>query len=301
MRIRSLGYVRIESTDPQQWLEFGTEVLGMMQSPNMPQDGDAVYLKMDNRPFRFAIHKGEKNRLSVSGWELVDKADFEGAKKELEAAGVSYESGSAEGAKERKVQEFISLQDPSGNNLELYWGASLDYAKFVSPQGLDGFQTGFNGDMGLGHVVLPCPNREEAFDFYHNLLGVGETDYMSFPLSPNPEDPETGMHFMHVDNPRHHSLALFGAEMGDTGCIHIMVEVNNVDEVGYCLDRVKQKEIMITSSMGRHTNDRMLSFYMMTPAGFALEFGCDGLQMDWDDYTPTVSDLPSIWGHQFVG
>ena len=75
MRIRSLGYARIESTDPQQWLEFGTEVLGMMQSPSMPQDGDTVYLKMDNRPFRFAVFKGEKNRLSVSGWELVDRAD----------------------------------------------------------------------------------------------------------------------------------------------------------------------------------------------------------------------------------
>jgi 3,4-dihydroxy-9,10-secoandrosta-1,3,5(10)-triene-9,17-dione 4,5-dioxygenase len=38
---------------------------------------------------------------------------------------------------------------------------------------------------------------------------------------------------------------------------------------------------------------------MMTPGGFAMEFGCDGLQMDWTDYTPTRSTLPSIWGHKF--
>jgi 3,4-dihydroxy-9,10-secoandrosta-1,3,5(10)-triene-9,17-dione 4,5-dioxygenase len=38
---------------------------------------------------------------------------------------------------------------------------------------------------------------------------------------------------------------------------------------------------------------------MATPGGFALEFGCEGLQMDWEGYTPTVSTLPSLWGHKF--
>lgn len=33
MDIRSLGYVFIEATDPQKWLEFGTEVVGLMPSP----------------------------------------------------------------------------------------------------------------------------------------------------------------------------------------------------------------------------------------------------------------------------
>jgi 3,4-dihydroxy-9,10-secoandrosta-1,3,5(10)-triene-9,17-dione 4,5-dioxygenase len=55
----------------------------------------------------------------------------------------------------------------------------------------------------------------------------------------------------------------------------------------------------VVSTLGRHTNDRMLSFYMATPGGFALEFGCEGLQMDWGGYTPTVSTLPSLWGHKF--
>ena len=31
----------------------------------------------------------------------------------------------------------------------------------------------------------------------------------------------------------------------------------------------------------------------------AMEFGCEGLKMDWDNYTPTKSALPSIWGHKF--
>lgn len=299
MDVRSLGYVVIESTDPEKWREFGTEVVGLMEAPGMPDDG-SIYLKMDARPFRFAITKGESDRLVLCGWELMDEADFEGAKSALKDAGISFDEGSEADAQARKVRGLITVKDPAGNTLELYWGADLDYAKFVSPLGIAEFETGFNGDMGFGHCVLPAPNLEETHAFYKGVLGFGDTDYMHFKFSDDPADPGMGLNFMHVNNPRHHSLALYQAPM-PSGCVHLMVEVANIDEVGYCMDRVNEREIPIISSLGRHTNDRMLSFYMATPGGFALEFGCDGLQMDWSDYTPTVSTLPSFWGHKFAG
>jgi 3,4-dihydroxy-9,10-secoandrosta-1,3,5(10)-triene-9,17-dione 4,5-dioxygenase len=296
VNVRSLGYVRIESTDPAKWLEFGTEVLGLMAAP--VSDDDTVYLKMDARPFRFAIFPGAADRLDLCGWELLDAADLEDAKTRLRAAGVEFEQGSSADCASRRVADLIRLRDPAGNLLELYHGADLDYAKFVSPVGIAEFETGFNGDMGFGHAVLPAPNLEETHSFYRDLLGFGDTDYMHFHFSDDPADPGQGLNFMHVQNPRHHSLALYQADM-PSGCVHLMVEVKNVDEVGYCLDRVLQRDIPVTSTLGRHTNDRMLSFYMATPGGFAMEFGCDGLKMDWSGYTPTRSSLPSIWGHKF--
>lgn len=298
MNVRSLGYVLIESTDPQKWLEYGTQVLGLMRAPGMPDDGN-VYLKMDERPFRFAICPGDADRLALCGWELIDEEDFESAKQSLQQAGISFEQGSAQEIAMRRVRDLIRLQDPAGNTLELYHGADLDYAKFISPTGIAEFETGFNGDMGFGHAVLPAPNLGETHSFYRNVLGFGDTDYMHFKFSDDPDDPGLGLNFMHVDNPRHHSLALYQGE-SPVGCIHLMVEVTDVDEVGYCLDRVLQREIPVTSTLGRHTNDRMLSFYMLTPGGFPMEFGCEGLQMDWTDYTPTKSALPSIWGHKFA-
>lgn len=299
MRIKSLGYLYIESTDVAKWREYGTQVLGMMLAPNMPDDGN-VYLKMDERPFRFAILPGTRDRLAFAGWELAGADEFDDALDELEGAGVAYELLSPEAAKARRVRAVARLQDPGGATLELYHGAALDYAKFVSPVGIARFETGFNGDMGLGHVVLPVKNLEETWRFYREVLGFGITDYMHFHFNPDPKDPGQGLHFLHVDNPRHHSLALY-EEPGEnpSGCVHAMVEVASVDEVGYCLDRVNAAGIPVVSSLGRHTNDRMLSFYMLTPGGFALEFGCEGLKMDWANYTPTVSALPSIWGHKF--
>lgn len=295
MNVRSLGYVRIESTDPSQWASFGTEVLGMMLAS--APDGH-VYLKMDARPFRFAIIPGDADRLQLCGWELASSEDFIAACAELDAAGVSYSHGSDDECAERQVQALVRLADPAGNTLELYHGGALEYDKFVSPAGVAGFETGFNGDMGFGHAVLPAPNLVETHAFYRDVLGFGDTDYMHFHFSEDPADPGQGLNFMHVQNPRHHSLALYQAEM-PSGCVHLMVEVPTIDEVGYCLDRVLARDIPVTSTLGRHTNDRMLSFYMATPGGFALEYGCDGLQMDWEGYTPTISTRPSLWGHEF--
>ncbi|WP_101757421.1 VOC family protein [Oceanicoccus sp. KOV_DT_Chl] len=298
MDVRSLGYVVIDAADPQQWLSYGTEVLGLMVAPGMPDDGN-VYLKMDARPFRFAINKAETDRLAICGWELSSQADFEQTKQHLQTAGVAFEQADQELAQLRRVRDLIRLQDPSGNTLELYWGADLDYAKFVSPLGIAGFETGFNGDMGFGHAVLPCGKLKETHAFYRDLLGFGDTDYMHFKFTDDANDPGQGLHFMHVNNPRHHSLALYEDANNPLGCVHLMLEVLDVDEVGYCLDRVQAKDVPIISSLGRHTNDRMLSFYMATPTGFALEFGTGGLQMNWEGYTPTVSTLPSLWGHKF--
>lgn len=291
MSVRSLGYVRIESADPQKWLQFGTQVLGLMHATTMPDDG-SVYLRMDARPFRFAIFPGSSDRLACTGWELQDEADLEAVKQRLLKAGKPVAEGSREECESRRVAGLVRTQDPSGNTLELYYGADLDYAKFVSPLGIAEFETGFNGNMGLGHAVLPAPDLAQTHAFYREVLGFGDTDYMHFHFSEDPADPGQGLHFMHADNPRHHSLALYQAEM-PSGCVHLMVEVKSIDEVGYCLDRVLQHEVAVTSTLGRHTNDRMLSFYMMTPGGFAMEFGCEGLQMDWSDYTPTLPACPA--------
>ena len=130
-------------------------------------------------------------------------------------------------------------------------------------------------------------------------LGFGDSDYMNFPMGPAPDAPEVKLHFMHCDNPRHHTVALYESPIPPSGLIHTMVEVNNVDEVGHGLDRAMQNNVHISSSLGRHSNDMMVSFYMQTPSGFDLEFGYDGWQVDWETFTKQESKIPSFWGHAF--
>ena len=43
----------------------------------------------------------------------------------------------------------------------------------------------------------------------------------------------------------------------------------------------------------------MCSFYVLAPGGIAVEYGYDGLLVDWDNYTPTVSTEGDHWGHEY--
>src|SRR5262250_864669 len=102
-RIRSLGYLRIESTDPQAWREFGTRQLGMTEGRG-PEPG-AVYLRMDDFPARLVIVPGEADRLEASGWEVAGSAALDGVRRALDEAGVAVKAGTDAELAGRRVAE----------------------------------------------------------------------------------------------------------------------------------------------------------------------------------------------------
>jgi 3,4-dihydroxy-9,10-secoandrosta-1,3,5(10)-triene-9,17-dione 4,5-dioxygenase len=292
MTVRTLGYVVVESTDVGAWRKFALELLGLMEGPQ-GADGSVLF-RIDERPFRIAVVPGQRNRFISSGWELRDAQEFEGALATLRSGNVEVRMGSKAEAENRAVRALAFCADPCGNQLELFYGRTYDYAPFASPRGVSGFVA---GDLGMGHVVLPAPQLQAAREFYQRL-GFADTDEMWLAMSPNPQDPKLGIHFMHAANPRHHSLALMGAPV-PSGCVHIMLEARSLDDVGYALDRCMASGAHISSTLGRHSNDFMVSFYVQTPGGFDLEFGCHGLQPDWRTWVPTHSVIGDLWGHRW--
>ena len=76
------------------------------------------------------------------------------------------------------------------------------------------------------------------------------------------------------------------------------LETPTLDDVGFALERAQAAGTPIASSLGRHTNDRMVSFYASTPAGFEVEFGFGALEVDDAVWRVTRHDAPSIWGHK---
>jgi 3,4-dihydroxy-9,10-secoandrosta-1,3,5(10)-triene-9,17-dione 4,5-dioxygenase len=105
---------------------------------------------------------------------------------------------------------------------------------------------------------------------------------------------------MHADNARHHSVALFEAP-APQGIMHVMTEAATIDDLGRFIDRCARDGVHVASQFGRHSNDRMMSVYVVTPGGFMLEFGCDGLRIDRHNWVPTHSLVPDLWGHKFMG
>lgn len=294
MGIRALGYMRIEATDMAAWREYGLKVLGMMEGDG--PDSEALYLRMDEFAARLVIVPGERDRLLVSGWEVANAAELQELRERLSAAGVAFKEATKEELADRRVEGMIRFEDPSGNTLEAFYGMQYLARRFVSPYGHK-FVT---AEQGLGHVVLTCTDDAAAQEFYQGVLGFRLRDSMRLPpqMVGRDADGEPAWLRFYGCNPRHHALAFLPLP-NPTGIVHLMVEVENSDDVGLCLDRAMRRKVKMSATLGRHINDKMLSFYMKTPGGFDIEFGCEGLEVEDENWIARESTAVSLWGHDF--
>ena len=292
--IRSLGYLRIEATDVEAWRTFGTKVLGMVEGRG--PDPSALYLRMDDFPARLVIVPGARDRLIASGFEVASAGDLASLGRALEEAGVATKpAGDAELA-DRRVAGLIAFDDPFGNPLELFWGAALADRPAISPYGTQ-FVT---GEMGMGHAVLPVTDDAVAMRFYGEVLGFRLRDTMR--LAPEmlglpAGAPPLFMRFLGC-NPRHHSVALAPLP-AKPGIVHLMIEVASIDDVGRAMDRCQRNKATLSSTLGRHANDFMVSFYLRTPGGFDIEYGTDGRLVDDATWVARETTAMSVWGHRF--
>ena len=159
--------------------------------------------------------------------------------------------------------------------------------------GVGGFKA---GKYGICHTVLPTLNFDASLKFFQQVLGFGLSDVFNF--KPGPDAPNMRIYFLHAASGRHHSLAL--AEMpSPSGCVHIMVEVNSMTDVGLAYDRLQKQGVKLMATLGQHENDKMTSFYMLTPGNFAVEYGWGGIEVDPATWQATQTKQVSIWGHDF--
>lgn len=297
MSVANLAYIHISETEQGSWKSYGGDILGLMPIDSDTHSGN-TFLKMDDAPFRVLVSVQDEGKLLATGWDMGSKDSYQAMISKLESAGSTVTAGNSDGASLRCVEEYSTTSDPSGNQLELFHTrtsrAEFD-VPFVSPTGVKQFVT---GDMGLGHAVIPAPAIDETHKFYTEIMGFGNSDDLRMP-PPAEGVPELRIVFMHASNPRHHSLALANFPH-PVGIVHMMFEVTSIDEVGACLDRVNQANVPIMSTLGRHCNDNMVSFYSVGPGGIAVEYGFDGMQVeDWGGFTPTQSTEGDFWGHAY--
>lgn len=291
--LKSLGYITISTNDVDRWRHFAFAVLGFAEGKG--SDPSALYLRMDERAARIVVVPGETERVLTIGWEVRDHAALQRVKATLDGAGVAFKQLSLDEAEERRVEEAIAFEDPAGHTLEVFHGPVLDHSPVITPFGAK-FVT---GDQGLGHVVLPAMDPNGLFDFYTHVLGFRSRGAFRVPL-PKEFGP-VRVRFLGI-NERHHSLAIVpAAHLRDPRVVHIMVEVDTLDAVGQALDRVNAEGFQLSSTLGRHTNDKMISFYVRAPGDWDIEFGTDGMRVDETYYTAEEITADSYWGHQWTG
>lgn len=276
-----LAYCGLGVSDVDAWRRFGADTLGLMAD----DDHGACRLRIDDRAWRLALHRDAADDILYAGFECSDAAALAARRDALSLAGIACTDLDAAELAERQVAAGFQVSDPDGLRIELVIGHRVASTPFHSDL-VQGFRT---GDQGLGHVVLATSDLDTGLAFYEKL-GFAISDFITVPMG----DARLRIAFMHC-NPRHHSLAL-AALPGGKRLNHIMIEVNQVDDVllGH---RRSVGQGYKTGGIGRHPNDRMLSFYVRTPAGFDIEYGWGGREIE-GDWQVEEYDRISLWGHE---
>ena len=280
MQLQALGYFGVRSKDLEEWATYGTRFLGMQL---VDKSRGTLALRMDDRKQRVIVQADEGEGPSFYGWEVTDAAALDALAAHLEKSGVKVARGARALADERRVKDLIVFADPIGNRLEAFHGAEIASEPFKPGRSISGFRT---GPLGMGHAVLTTERLDEVVPFYADVLGFRLSDYILRPFK---------AYFFHI-NPRHHSLAFI--DTGTDGIHHLMIELCYLDDVGQAYDLALRQPETIGTTLGRHANDQMTSFYSRSPSKFLVEYGWGGRSIDPASWTPHErTDGPSLWGH----
>ncbi|MBN33896.1 MAG: hypothetical protein CMM46_03805 [Rhodospirillaceae bacterium] len=283
MNVTGLGYLVLETQRIAEWRGFGSEVLGMEV---IEGENGCLHLRMDDHVWRLKVESGKTERVAAIGWEAATPDGLKAAAIVVENRGldVSYHDGDELSAS-RGVAGMITFSDPGGQPVEIFHGRERGPLPTRCGHG-HGFVT---GDLGMGHVFVVAQRYTETCELYE-ALGFRLSDRFA----------GGDVHFYRC-GPREHAIAIGNADakLGlDVGFDHLMVEVDDMDGVGLARDACRAGKAPIAYELGRHTNDRMFSFYAQSPSDFAVELGWGGLQVDEASWEVTDMTAESVWGHQ---
>lgn len=280
MTLKGLGYIGIGSSQTEAWDHFSTRLLGMEK---VDAGASVRVYRMDDRKQRLIVSGEAPEGLNFLGWEVGTLAELDALAGRLDNAGVAVKREPASLADQRHVSALISFHDPEGNRIEVFSGPAIASQPFNPGRPISGFKT---GALGMGHAVLHAADVDILLPFYRDLLGFKVTDYGVKPYK---------LYFFHI-NGRHHSFAMVGS--GRQGLHHFMVEMLSLDDVGQGYDLAQADEGRVAYTLGRHSNDHMLSFYANSPSGFFVEYGWGATVIEPETWTSHETfDGPSYWGH----
>jgi len=286
-----LGYLGLGVSDLSAWSDFSEKILGL--GVRSKEEDGSLLLRMDEYHHRFILTEDDCDDLTIIGWEMSTEIDFNMLKDRLASSGLPYEEGESDVQDSRRVVKIVRFSDPNGIINEAYYAPLIESENlFVSPRSISGFLA---GDQGLGHITITVDSLQESLSFYQDILGLRISDWVR-PQSERGVESDMNLVFLHC-NKRHHSLAFWENPSASKRLHHFMVQANELDDVGSTYYLCQKAQVPIDLSLGRHTNDKMLSFYMSSPSGFDVEFGWGAVEVDLEKWVVQLHNNGSIWGH----
>ncbi|WP_413760687.1 VOC family protein [Streptomyces sp. MMBL 11-3] len=276
MGIRKLGYVGLNVTDVDAWTDLLGRTLGIGVTMEKFGTNEVALAELDVFKYRVALHPSTEDGPRELGWIVDTPSELDRLTQRLTRAGFTVGDGSPEETRLRGATLLRWFTDPVGYRVELAVGETKARTSAARPDGTS------PGATGLGHFVLASPELDGLRELYESVLEFRLTDYRA-----------PGLYFFRC-NTAHHSIALARAEAPSIH--HLEFEYDSLDDVGRAYDRAKANGAPVSISLGRHMNDKAISFYVRNPSGFHLEIGCGGIEVG-DDWVPHDFGVSDVWGH----
>lgn len=273
IKILDLCYVRIGTEDLRGAVRFAIDTLGLQL---VRDEEDRAYVRGGDRDHDICYIAGDPDN-HVLGFELADEAALEDACDTLESAGQEVRRGNADECANRRVRQFVTFKDPTGNAFDLAVRPHKATRRY--------FPTRDAGIVEFSHVGLRTSDapRDEAFWTTHfNIRSndwIGDAGLLSF-------------------DKLHHRIALFPADA--PGIQHINFQVESFDDVMRSWYFLMENQVRIVFGPGRHATSGAMFLYFEGPDGMVYEYSHGVRVIEDNDYRPRqfpfTPEAFCVWG-----
>lgn len=288
----SMGYAVIESNKLTEWKTFLQQGLGLHLNHN-PQEIEEYSFRVDAHAKRIMVQRGKAEDFVALGWQVRDQASMEIILARLAERNIAVERSSFQEAAQRGVKSFWRIVGPKQQWIELF------VEPLLSDEPLNMLSSGFvTGDGGLGHVAVTSRLPIKMQRFWQEVFDARVSDCIEQVISGLTLD----ITFLRL-NERHHSVAIATTREVTLDPIrskvqHMNLQGATLDDLSAAFERCRVLGYEMAHEIGQHPNDKELSFYVISPSGFEMEFGWAPLVVDERTWQTTTYYAISSWGHK---
>lgn len=273
IEIIDLAYARLGTADLKSAVDFATEIVGLQI---VREEDNRAYLRGDDRDHDICYVDGQPGEHTLA-FVLEDNEALDAAYLELSEAGVPVARGTSQACADRRVMDFITFDDPTGNKFDLVVRPFKATRRY--------FPTRDAGIAEFSHVGLRTTDapRDEAFWTRHfNIRAndwIGDAALLSF-------------------DEVHHRIALFPADR--PGIQHVNFQVESIDDIMRSFHFLTSCQVRIVFGPGRHATSGAVFLYFDGPDGMVYEYSHGVRMIDDPDYRPRqfpfTAEAFCVWG-----
>jgi catechol 2,3-dioxygenase-like lactoylglutathione lyase family enzyme len=242
IRVSKIAHASYETPDLDQQTEYYTEILGLTVAA---REQDTVYLASTVDHHSVVLRRGGEAQCARLGFQIAPDADLNAFEKQVAGHGIKTERRSNP---EPSIADMLVFADPKGTVMEVFKRGDFAHQKFQQ-KGIVPFK--------LGHVAFHVADVKQVTQFYLDVLGFRESDWMADFFS-----------FLRC-GPDHHTINLM--QTGANRHFHTAFELRDWGHIQTACDYLSLKGYKLLWGPGRHGIGHNLFAYHRAPNGLITE------------------------------